>query len=87
MLQIVNINLANRVLKLASSNLVVPMIFTARSIPMKGGVKIPQRLFDITSERVERSTRFLTCLVQTNYPTWDRNDWNVKPEVENRWRR
>ena len=50
--------------------------------------KYPQRLFDITFERVEQSARFIFEVFDaTNYPTLDRNVWNVKPEVENKWRR
>ena len=45
--------------------LVVPIIFTARSVPMD---KIPRRIFYITFEWVEQSTRFLKRLIQNIIP-------------------
>ena len=51
--------------------LVVPMNITARSVSMGGGVlNTPERLFDITFERVEQSTRFSKYLMQNIIPRW-----------------
>ena len=66
---------------------VVSMVFTARSVPMGGGVKIPPTTLRQNFRTGWAISTIFEAFDTKVYPTLDRNVWNMKPDIEHKWRR